>query len=324
MKTLSSTLLAAQKSGAAGRTSKPVLRDYYAETPRLRFERWYTGAEADGPIALRRSRRRSPRAGAQRWRHAVRLPRRLARQRLDVLELEQRRDSVQRRGRRPPASCPTTTSGSCTSPRTTRPSGSRSRPTMARPGARGTGVITAGGNKDHLAAAANPAGDVVLFWNEGATVYTSRWNGSTWGARTAWSASAASVTGLAVRNVGDFQVVAYRHRGHNGRSRRSGRCASATATRPPPAHGVRCARSPRPRPTPTSASRIRPWSSLGSTWRLFFLETFAGDAAYVRVQYATSPIQLRFQRRSVARGGRIRLRGQRFRHRGVRHDHAAT
>ncbi|MEZ4501748.1 MAG: hypothetical protein R3C39_03915 [Dehalococcoidia bacterium] len=51
MRTLSSTLLAAQRSSSATPYLRVTLSDLDVGVPKLRWERWYTGAEADGPCA---------------------------------------------------------------------------------------------------------------------------------------------------------------------------------------------------------------------------------------------------------------------------------
>jgi len=72
----------------------------------------------------------------------------------------------------------------------------------AQAGPVGVGAVT------YLAAAANGFGDTVLFWNEGAAVYRARANsGFGFGARTAWSNTIASCTGLAVEFQEDWQVI---------------------------------------------------------------------------------------------------------------------
>ena len=287
MKTLSSTLLAAQKSRSARPYVKAVLRDYYSEGARVRFERWYTGAETDDPIAsfaaadgalirarndggtLYVSRVASPSAGStySSWSSVetvfsgagialLRMPN----DDLWLLYVETDHTTIEL--------MVSTDDG-------------------ATWGA-GVAAITAGGNKDHLAAAANAGGDVVLFWNEGATVYTSRWDGSSWGARTAWTRSVASVTGLAARWSGDFQVVV---------------AGTETTTANPKVWAVRYGDGFASAPGNWGSLRTVTEASAGSDvafsypaleffaglWRLFFLETFAGDAAYARVQYGTKP-----------------------------------
>jgi hypothetical protein len=129
---------------------------------------------------------------------------------------------------------------------------------------------------------------VVLFWNEGPTLYTSRWNGSTWGTPAAWSHTVASITGIAARHDGDFQVVV---------------AGNEDATEHPKVWSVRYGDGFAQAADTWGQLRAFTEASAGSdvsfsmpalalfdsTWRLFFLETFAGDAPYARVQYATKP-----------------------------------
>ena len=287
VKTLSSTLLAAQKSRSAQPYVQAILRDYYSEGARVRFERWYTGGEADGPVAcvaaadgalvrarndagtLYVSRVASPGPGStySSWSSVetvfsgagvalVRLPN----DDLWLLYVETDHTTIE--------VMVSTDDGMSW--------------------ASGVTTVSAGGNKDHLAAAANASGDVVLFWNEGATVYTSRWNGSAWGTRTAWSSTVASVTGLAARWQGDFQVVV------------TGTEVTTThpmvwATRFGDGFGGALGVwTPLRTISDASAGSDVSFSYpalefFGGLWRLFFVETFAGDAAYQRVQYATKP-----------------------------------
>jgi hypothetical protein len=287
VKTLSSTLLAAQKSVSSLPFVKARLRDFYGDSPRVRFQRWYTGTEADGPTAcvgaadgalirarndggtLFISRVASPNAGStfSSWTNIetvfsgtglalVRMPN----DDLWLFYVETDHTTIEL---------------------------SVSTDDGATWGA-GAAVMSAGGNKDHLAAAANPSGDVVLFWNESATVYTSRWDGSAWSTRTAWTRSVASVTGIAVRFDADFQFVV---------------AGTEDTTEHPKVWSVRYGDG--------FAQAVDTWGQLrpfteasagsdvgfsmptlelfDSTWRLFFIETFAGDAAYARVQYSTKP-----------------------------------
>lgn len=287
MKALSSTLLAAQKSKSARPYVKARLRDFYGDSPRVRFERWYTGSEPDGPTAC---------VGAA-----------------DGSLIRARNDSGTLYVSRVASPDGGSTYSSWTSFETvfsgtgvalvlmpnddvwlfyvetnhTTLELSISTDHGATWGT-GTAIVTAGGNKDHLAAAANASGDVVVFWNEGATVYTSRWNGSTWSAPTAWTRSVASVTGIAVRHEADFQVVV---------------AGTESATNDPKVWSVRYGDGFALATDTWGLLRAFTEASAGSdisfslpavelfdsTWRLFFLETFAGDAPYSRVQYATKP-----------------------------------
>jgi hypothetical protein len=280
-------LLAAQKSRSARPYVKASLRDYYGDSPRLRFERWHTGSEASGPAAcvgaadgslvrarndagtLYVSRVTSPDAEStySNWTSLetvfsgtgvalVRMPN----DDLWLFYIETNHTSVERRV--------STDDG-------------------ATWGA-AAAAVTAGGDKDHLAAAANPAGDIVLFWNEGATVYTSRWDGSSWSAPAAWTRSVASVTGIAVRHEVDFQVVI---------------AGTEATTEHPKVWSVRYGDGGalaagtwgqlRPFTEASAGSGVAfAWPAVelfDSTWRLFFVESFDGDAAYERVQYATKP-----------------------------------
>jgi hypothetical protein len=69
-------------------------------------------------------------------------------------------------------------------------------------------IATASGAVGYMAAAVSTfSGDRVLIWSEGATVYRSRYTSGAWGARTAWTNTVASITGLAMTHFLDFQVM---------------------------------------------------------------------------------------------------------------------
>ena len=71
-----------------------------------------------------------------------------------------------------------------------------------------TTIVAASGAVGRIAAAVSTfSGDRVLVWSEGATVYRSWYTSGAWGARTAWSNTMASITGLAITHLLDFQVI---------------------------------------------------------------------------------------------------------------------
>jgi hypothetical protein len=287
VKSLSPALLDAQKSRSARPYVKAVLSDYYSEGARVRFQRWYTGSENNSPIAcvgaadgalirarneagtLYVSRVAAPDSGStySSWTSVgsafadtdIALVR-LANDDLWLLYVDTDQTTLRLRA--------STDDGATWGSAVT--------------------AVAAGGNKDHLAAAANEAGDVVLLWNEGATVYSSRWNGSSWGARTAWTRTVASITGLAVRWMGDFQVVVAGTEDAAGNpkvwaTRFGDGFAGASGTWTP-------LRTITEASAGSGVSFSYPGLEFfGGLWRLFFLETFTGDVAYARVQYATKP-----------------------------------
>ncbi len=152
-------------------------------------------------------------------------------------------------------------------------------------------VLATGGVKTWIAAAAADGsggsdGDILLVWNEVEVLYRSRYTGS-WGARTAATPTFAGVTGLAVAYLLDWQVVVC------GFPPASGMAMNVWAVRY--GDGV------------NQASNT--WGSLkevtgagdgsdvqlsapsldyeSGAWRLFFVESYIGDVAYDRLQWTT-------------------------------------
>jgi hypothetical protein len=292
VKALSATLLAAQKSSSARPYVQAVLRDYYGEGFRLRFRRWYTGSETDSPIACA--------AAADRWFIRVRnTGGTLYASRVTAPDASSTYSNWSSIG----------TAFSNTDVALVRmPDGDlcllyvdTDHTTLKRristdDGATWSAASTAistGSNKDYIAAAVNDHGEVVLFWNEGAAVYTSRWDGSVWGTRTAWSHTAASISGLAVQHSGDFQVIV---------------TGTESVTDNPKVWAVRYGDGFAATPGSWSALRALAEASdgagvsfsypslvlFGGLWRLLYVETFTGDAAYKREQYTTKPVLFDF------------------------------
>ncbi len=68
-------------------------------------------------------------------------------------------------------------------------------------------VTTAGSAVVWLAAAINPNNVVCLFYSVGGTVYTVKRTGGTWGSPSAWTNSVASITGIACVHQGDWNLA---------------------------------------------------------------------------------------------------------------------
>lgn len=145
--------------------------------------------------------------------------------------------------------------------------------------------------KRHIAAAAqgNGGSDLLLLWSEGdGVVYRSRYNGLSWGARTAWNNSLSAVTGLAVRwYAGDFGVLVAGRGALPEENPGVWACRygdGGTAT--PNAWGALR--------TVASATAGSGWSFEGPSldvsqlrWRAFFVERYEHTIAYRRVQAAS-------------------------------------
>ncbi len=148
-----------------------------------------------------------------------------------------------------------------------------------------TNVATASASVSYLAAAVSPSGDRLLLWVEGATVYTSRYSGGSWSSRPAWSNTAASITGIAVRHWLDFDVVIC------GTEDSTGDAKVWTAI-----YGDGVEQAPddwsglSEVTTANAGSNVSfqaPAVELLQQWRLFFVETYSGDLAHSRLQWST-------------------------------------
>jgi hypothetical protein len=210
VRSLSSTLLAAQRGAFRAPYVECRLDDYWGDRPRLRFARYYTGSEPESAVAavvagdgsLVRARQTGGHVyvsrvanpgpgstysswtdlgliaaagtGVALWRHPD----------VNVLSL----------------AWVDVSDGKSIKFVQSADNGASWGGALAGPV--GVGAVT------YLAAAANGFGDTVLFWNEGATVYRARANaGSGFGPRTAWTNTIGSCAGLAVEFQQDWQVV---------------------------------------------------------------------------------------------------------------------
>jgi hypothetical protein len=146
-------------------------------------------------------------------------------------------------------------------------------------------VATASGAAVYLAAAIKPGGDRVLFWTEGAAVYRSRYSGGAWGARTAWTLTAASLTGIAcVFSTGWDLVVC-------GTAPTTGDAKVWTAIFGDGTLVANNTWSPLLEvTTATAATNVTfrsPAIDASYHWRLYFVEKYTGSVAYSRLQLAT-------------------------------------
>jgi len=288
MKQLSSTLLAAQKGASGAPYVKAELSDYYGDRSRIRFTRHYTGSEPEGRGAV---------AGAGDGS--------LVRARVDPSTEVLYTQRVTTPGPGDDFSQWTSHGAIGTQNGVALAGGAGATvylfyveagnvnlkvKTSADNGASwgsAATVTTAGGAKTHLAAAMAPSGDIVVFWGENDVVYRSRWNGSSWGTRTAWTNSVADVDGIACRYglAGDWQVVV---------------CGTALTSLDPKVwtciygddvdQAANTWSALHELTTAAAASGVGyeypAVENLGA-WRLFFVEKYTGTQAYDRLQYAT-------------------------------------
>ncbi len=141
-----------------------------------------------------------------------------------------------------------------------------------------------------LAAAYATDGDVACFWAEGGTVYRSRYTAGSWGARTAWTNSAATVTGLACRYYFDWAVVVTGTEPTTTDAKVWG-CIFGDGTEEAADAWSGLAEIS----SAVSGSSVAfqaPALDILEDWRLWFVEAYTGDAAYTRLCYATMDIGL--------------------------------
>jgi hypothetical protein len=182
VRSLSGTLTTAQKAGSRAPFVEALFSDRWGDRPRLRFTRYYTGSEEEGPVAV-----------------VVAPDGSLVRARVQPSDNTLYKSRVTTPGAGSDYSSwaqfasVTVTAGSGIAMvvvgsaiwlfYVTGGTGLKYRISSNNGATFGgeNAVLTAGGTVGHLAAAVNGSGHVVLFWNEGATVYRSRYDGSTGG-----------------------------------------------------------------------------------------------------------------------------------------------
>jgi hypothetical protein len=147
-------------------------------------------------------------------------------------------------------------------------------------------VANAAGAVTWLAADVKSNGDALLLYSVGATVYTVKRAGGTWGSPAAWTNSAASITGLAVYHQGDWNAavcgtdtagVAYAWTAVYGDG-----LSQASNTWSALREVTRASAG-------SSVSFRSPFLSQPDTYRLTFVEKYTGAAAYNRPQHSFSP-----------------------------------
>jgi hypothetical protein len=147
-------------------------------------------------------------------------------------------------------------------------------------------AATASGAVTWLAADVKSNGDALLLYSVGATVYSVKRTGGTWGSATAWTNSAASITGLAAYHQGDWNAavcgtdaagIAYAWTAVFGDG-----FSQAANTWSALREVTRASAG-------SSVSFRAPFLSQPDTYRLTFVEKYTGAAAYNRPQHSFSP-----------------------------------
>lgn len=282
MITLTSTLLAAQQSSSAAPSLRVAVSDRDIGVPRLRFTRWYTGVEADGPCgvavpadgsliraridggtgALYAARVASPGPSSSysAWGsslgnvavaprlgcHAAGTRVLLATVRTDNVTIEVRESSD---------------SG-------------------ATFGASSV-IATSGGTVTAISCAVRSDGSAAVLWATGGVVHSSRRTGlGTWGTPASWSLSLASVSAIAMSDASDYAVLVSGATAGGTQGVWSTRLGSGGGAPPGvwlPLTEVAAAASG------TNVSYLATGAGEASTSRLVFVEVFAGTGAYSRV-----------------------------------------
>jgi hypothetical protein len=285
MRTLSSTLLAAQKQTSSLPHITAVLSDYHGDISRLRFTRHYSGSEGDYYAAALVAGDGS-----------------LIRSRIDPVTKVLYTQRVTSPG-------PGSDFSSWSSHGAVSASGAvalaasgasvflffvdadtvtlkqkESTDNGASYGA-ATTVATAASAVTYLAAAVGAGGDRVLFWTVGAVVWKSRFSSGSWGAPAAWTDSAASLTGIACEYRSDWDLVV---------------CGTATTSLDAKVWTVTYGDGEFQAADTWSALRELTHATASSNvtfrspaleflqhWRLFFVEKHTGSQAYARLQWST-------------------------------------
>lgn len=284
MITLSATLLAAQRSASAGPALRVRLRDGDVGVNRLRFTRWYTGSEPDGPCGV-----------------AVPADGSLVRARIDVSS----GTLYVQRVATPAATSDYTAWASlgmvvaaarlgCHAAGTrvliasVRGGGTQvevreSADSGATFGASAL-VATAVGAVTAVACAIRADGSAAVVWATGGVVYSSRRSGlGAWGAAAAWSRSLASVNGIAMYDASDYavQVSGADAAGAQGVwTTRLGSGQSGPPGQWTPLVEIAAAAAG------TNVSYLATGAGHAAASRQVFVETYAGIGAYARVQMA--------------------------------------
>jgi hypothetical protein len=147
-------------------------------------------------------------------------------------------------------------------------------------------AATAAGAAVWLAAAIKSNGDTLLLYSVEAAVYAVRRTGGTWGTPSAWTNSAASITGLAVYHQGDWNTAVC---GTDA----PGNAFAWTAVYGDGFSQAANTWSPLQEVTRSSAGSGvgfgAPFLSQPDTYRLTFVETYSGSAGYSRPQHSFTP-----------------------------------
>jgi hypothetical protein len=148
-----------------------------------------------------------------------------------------------------------------------------------------TSITTAGSTVGRLAAAINPSDVVCLFYSVGGTVYAVKRTGGTWGAPSAWTNSAAAITGIGCVYMGDWNLAV---------------CGEDSASRNKVWTGVYGDGYSKSPGTWSSLAELTvasagsnvefrcPYLDFPDVFRIFFVEKYTGTASYSRPYWSHS------------------------------------
>lgn len=285
MRTLSSTLLAAQKSSARLPYVKVEILDRVSGITRLHWARLYTGSEPD-------------------FHHAATMPGdgSLVRARVDPASNQLYRQRVASPGSgsdfSPWTVVCTVSSASCialaghgsrlllfyvdTDQRTITV---RESTDYGATFGSATPITTAGATVGWLAAALNNSDVVCLFYSVGGTVYAVKRTGGTWGSPSAWTNSAAAITGIGCAYYGDWNLVVC---GQDSAGRNKvWTCVYGDGYSQSPGSWSSLAELTVASPGSNVEFRC-PYVNLTDVFRLFFVEKYSGTASYSRLYWSHS------------------------------------
>ncbi len=283
MRTLPTPLLAAQKSASATPYLKVTVSDRIGGIRRLAFSRLYTGGEADGyhaaAIPADGSLLRARTSGGRLYYQRVTSPG-AGSDFASWADLEAAAN----------AGVALCADGSRAMLFFVDPGGSvlklrESTDNGATLGAAVT-VATASGAAEWLAADVKSNGDALLLYSVGAMVFWVKRTSGVWGSPSAWTNSAASITGVACYYQGDWNTVFC----ETNSAGESFVCTSIFGDGFSQAANTWSAlREVTRASTGSNVSFRAPFLSQPDTYRLTFVEKYAGSAAYNRPYHSYSP-----------------------------------
>jgi hypothetical protein len=148
-----------------------------------------------------------------------------------------------------------------------------------------TSITTASATVGWLAAAINPGNVVCLFYSVGGTVYAIKRIGSTWGSPSAWSNSAATITGIGCTYQGDWNLVVCGQ--DSGSRNKVWTCVYGDGYSQSPGSWSSLAELTVASPGSNMEFRC-PYLDMPDVFRIFFVEKYTGTASYSRPYWSHS------------------------------------